>query len=168
MRPLLAVLSTALLLLLATPAAAQPQGIGVGPQLAVSNTGGAAPVGASLKLWINDRQAVTAATSFAITDSDIGSSFWILEANYVFHNFSVIDLEEGDLGTYVGGGIQYLIYDHIQDGFSFRAPIGVNYLLPEAPVDFFIEVAPTLQVNEPVQLRFDGAIGFRYYFRTGS
>jgi hypothetical protein len=31
-------------------------------------------------------------------------------------------------------------------------------------VDIFVEVAPTLNVTDPTSLRFDGAIGFRFFF----
>jgi len=40
----------------------------------------------------------------------------------------------------------------------------VSYMLGDAPIDVFAEVAPTLQVAADAQLRFDGAIGFRYFF----
>lgn len=148
-----------------TPAVAQPSGIGIGAQMAASNTGGRAPVGLSLKSWINERQAVTGATSFLVGDDEFDSplSFWILEGNYLFHNFQTVTVENGDLGLYVGGGAQFMINEASDNDLAFRAPLGINYIFEDAPADVFVEMAPTLQITDPTLLRFDGAIGFRYF-----
>jgi hypothetical protein len=148
-----------------TPAVAQPSGIGIGAQMAASNTGGRAPVGLSLKSWINERQAVTGATSFLVGDDEFDSplSFWILEGNYLFHNFQTVTVENGDLGLYVGGGAQFMINEASDNDLAFRAPLGINYIFEDAPADVFVEIAPTLQITDPTLLRFDGAIGFRYF-----
>ena len=167
MRTLLTGLIVLLVGLFAPTAAAQPTGIGVGAQIAAANDGGPAPVGLSVKTWVNNRQAVTGATSFRFAEGDTGSpSFWILEANYLFHNFEPLTVEEGALGLYVGPGVQ-LVATEGADDVAFRGPIGVNYIFETAPADLFIEVAPTLQVTDPSMLRFDGAIGFRYFFTRG-
>lgn len=164
MRALLPAFALLFSLTLTQPIAAQPTGIGVGAQIAASNSGGAAPVGLNAKVWLDNRQAVTGATSLLFAEDDLGPlSFWILEANYLFHNFEPLSVEEGDLGLYVGPGVQLLAREG-SDDFAFRAPIGLNYLFDTAPADVFIEVAPTLQITDPTMLRFDGAIGFRYYF----
>jgi hypothetical protein len=148
-----------------TSAVAQPSGIGIGAQMAASNTGGRAPVGLSLKSWINERQAVTGATSFLVGDDEFDSplSFWILEGNYLFHNFQTVTVENGDLGLYVGGGAQFMINEASDNDLAFRAPLGINYIFEDAPADVFVEIAPTLQITDPTLLRFDGAIGFRYF-----
>jgi hypothetical protein len=147
------------------PAAAQPTGIGLGAQMATSNTGGPAPIGLSLKSWINERQAVSGATSFLVGDDEFDSpqSFWILEGNYLFHNFQALDVEDGDLGLYVGAGAQFTVNEASDNDLAFRAPLGINYIFEDAPADVFVEIAPTLQITDPTLLRFDGAIGFRYF-----
>ena len=154
-----------LMLGMALPATAQPTGIGVGAQMATSNTGGRAPVGLSLKTWINTRQAVSGSTSFLVGDDEFDSpqSFWILEGNYLFHNFQTLDVEDGDLGLYVGAGAQFTVNEASDNDFAFRAPLGINYIFEDAPADVFVEIAPTLQITDPALLRFDGAIGFRYF-----
>ncbi len=159
--------AASLLLALATtqPVVAQPTGIGVGAQMATSNTGGRAPVGLSLKTWINERQAVSGSTSFLVGDDafDSPQSFWILEGNYLFHNFQALDVDEGDLGLYIGAGGQFVVNEARDNDFAFRAPLGINYIFEDAPADVFVEIAPTLQITDPTLLRFDGAIGFRYF-----
>jgi len=166
MRILTAASALLLTLFMASPAAAQPSGIGLGAQLATSNNGGRAPVGLSVKTWINDRQAVTGSTSFLVGDDEpfTPQSFWILEGNYLFHNFQSVSVEEGDLGLYVGPGVQFVVNEDADNDLGFRAPIGLNYIFEGTPADIFVEVAPTLQITDPTVLRFDGAIGFRYFF----
>jgi hypothetical protein len=165
MRILTAVSTLLLTFFLVTPAASQPTGVGLGAQIATSNNGTRAPVGLSLKTWINDRQAVTGSTSFLVADDEPFSpqSFWILEGNYLFHNFQSLSVGEGDLGTYLGPGVQFVVNEDADNDVAFRAPLGLNYIFEGAPADIFIEVAPTLKITDPTVLRFDGAIGFRYF-----
>jgi hypothetical protein len=158
--------------LAAVPSAAHAQqtGVGLGPSIGITNDGSATsrnPVGLSVKAWVTDRQAVTGATSFFIGDDDV-RSYWILQTDLLFHNFEQVSVGEGLLALYVGPGIQATILERTNNELAIRGPVGVNYLFNDAPLDIFIEVAPTLQVTDPVTLRFDGAIGFRFFFDTGS
>lgn len=167
MRFLTAFSALVLTLFLAVPATAQPSGIGVGGQLAATNASGRvpAPVGLSVKTWINERQAVSGATSFLVGDDEPFSpqSFWVLEGNYLFHNFEPLTVEDGDLGLYIGGGLQFVINEDADNDVAFRLPLGLNYLFEDAPADVFVEMAPTLQITDPTLLRFDAAVGFRYF-----
>jgi hypothetical protein len=158
-------------LLLPPQAAAQTQGVGVGASLGVTNGSPAFdrnPVGISLKGWLSDRQALTGMTSFFISGTNSASpSYWILQSDYLFHDFNKLDVGEGLLALYVGAGGQYTVFEDSDNQFALRSPLGVTYLLGSAPIDVFVEVAPTLRVTDPTALRFDGGIGFRYYFTSG-
>jgi hypothetical protein len=174
MTQLFRLLSLALLasFLVVSPATAQTEGVGVGASLGVTN-GSAAfdrnPIGLNLKAWLSDRQALSGMTSFFISGTNPASqSYWILQGDYLFHNFNKLDVGEGLLALYVGAGGQYTVFEDRSNQFALRSPLGVNYLLGSAPIDVFVEVAPTLRVTDPSALRFDGAIGFRYYFTAGS
>jgi hypothetical protein len=46
-----------------------------------------------------------------------------------------------------------------------RFPLGVCYLLENAPVDFFLEVVPLLDLAPETELRGNAAFGFRYFFK---
>ena len=153
-------------LLWTAPAAAQSDGIGVGTSIGVSNGQGVAsvnPVGLAAKGWISDRQALAGMTSFFIGSDGI-PSYWVIQGDYLFHNFNELEVDEGYLALYVGAGAQFTIFEGTDNQFALRGPIGVDYMLGSAPVDIFVEVAPTLNVTDPTSLRFDGAIGFRYFF----
>jgi len=178
---LLTALSVLLLLFVPGPqASAQTQGLGVGASLGVTN-GSAAfdrnPIGFNLKAWLSDRQALSGMTSFFISGTSPESrSYWILQGDYLFHDFNKLNVGEGYLALYVGAGGQYTVFESIdepgapgsgENQFALRSPLGVTYLLGSSPIDVFVEVAPTLRITEPTALRFDGAIGFRYYFTSG-
>lgn len=146
-------------------APAQPEGIGVGATIGVTNGAAATarnPVGIATKLWLSNRQAITGVTSFFIGGQ--GRSHWTLQGDYLFHNFNAVSVGEGLMALYIGGGVQYTVFESNPNRGAFRGPTGVTYLLESAPVDLFVEVTPTLQVSDPESLRFDGAVGFRYYF----
>lgn len=149
-----------------TPAAAQTSGVGVGAAIGVTNdAGGGArnPIGLSVKVWGTDRFAAAGVTSFFIGDEDV-NSYWILQGDALFHNFNELAVGDGLLALYVGPGMQVTINEDVDNELALRAPLGLTYLLGSTPVDVFVEVAPTLQVTDPATLRFDGAIGFRYFF----
>ena len=152
-------------------ASAQNQGVGVGTSLGVTNGAPAVdrnPIGLNLKAWTSDRQAVSGMTSFFISGTAPGAqSYWILQGDYLFHDFNQLDVGEGLLALYVGAGGQYTVFEDTKNQFTLRGPLGVNYLLGSAPIDVFVEVAPTIRVTDPSALRFDGAIGFRYFFDAG-
>jgi hypothetical protein len=50
------------------------------------------------------------------------------------------------------------------EALGVRVPFGIEYLLEDAPVDFFLEVAPLLDVAPETELRVNGAFGVRYFF----
>jgi len=155
-----------------TEASAQTHGVGIGASLGVTN--GAPnfdrnPVGLNIKAWTSDRQAVSGMTSFFISGTDSTSlSYWILQGDYLFHNFNKLNVGEGYLALYVGAGGQFTVFEGTNNQFALRSPLGVTYLLGSSPIDIFVEVAPTLRITDPAALRFDGAIGFRYYLNSGS
>ncbi len=154
------------------PVHAQTEGVGIGASIGVTNGASAIdrnPVGVNGKMWLSDRQAVSGMTSFYIGDAGTtsnigGQSFWILQGDYLFHNFNELEVGEGLMALYIGAGAQFTVFEDFENQFAVRSPSGVTYLLGSAPIDIFVEVAPTMNLTEPVALRFDGAIGFRYYF----
>lgn len=151
------------------PAAAQSDGIGIGASIGVSNGQGVGtvnPVGLAAKGWLSDRHALAGMTSFFI-GSDTQRSYWVIQGDYLFHNFNELEVEEGYLALYVGAGAQFTVIEDTDNQFGIRGPVGADYMLGSAPVDLFVEIAPTLSVTDPTSLRFDGAIGFRYFFGGG-
>lgn len=170
-------LCLALILLFASatatpPAVAQTDGVGFGASIGVTNGASAFdrnPVGANVKAWLSDRQAFSGMTSFFIGGTtSTAPSYWILQGDYLFHNFNELEVDEGYLALHVGAGGQFTVFEDALNQFALRAPVGVNYMLGSTPVDIFVEVAPSLRITDPAALRFDGAIGFRYFLPTSN
>lgn len=151
-------------------ASAQPDDLGIGAALGTTNgtaTAAQSPVGLAGKYWVSDRQAVAGVTSFYIGSGLAGPSHWTLQGDYLFHNFNTSTVENGLMPLYVGGGLQYTVLEDQSNQWAFRGPVGITYLTESGTVDVFVEIAPTLTLTDPESLRFDGAIGFRYYFSRG-
>ncbi|MFO8098605.1 MAG: hypothetical protein R6T83_03170 [Salinibacter sp.] len=163
-------------------AQAQTEGSGIGASIGTTNSSGQVaqnPVGLTAKTWLSDRHALSGMTTFYIggtqtrgggsgtPESTVDPSYWLLQADYLFHDFNELQVDDGYLALYVGAGAQFTVLEDTDNQLALRAPIGADYMLGSAPVDIFVEVAPTVNVTDPAAFRFDGAIGFRYFFSSG-
>lgn len=119
------------------------------------------PTGLSGKLWMSGRSAVDGGVSWSFTDN---ASFH-LHADYLLHNFALIEMERGSLPLYfgIGGRIKFAEGDR-DDKISIRIPVGLDYLFEAAPLDVFIELVPMLDLAPDTDFDFAGGLGFRYYF----
>jgi hypothetical protein len=119
------------------------------------------PTGLSVKKWTDDTHAVDAALAFSLTN---GNAFQF-HADYLIHDTSgSIPELKGNLPWYygIGGRIKA---DNGDTRVGVRVPVGVSYMFADAPLDFFAEVAPVVDIAPYVSLRFNGALGLRYYFK---
>lgn len=46
---------------------------------------------------------------------------------------------------------------------GFRIPVGMSYIFEEAPLDLFLELAPSLNLAPSTDLEMNGALGIRIY-----
>ena len=115
------------------------------------------PTGLSFKSWVSSKTAVDA----AITWSSV-SDFLYIHADYLIHNFDIIDISDGKLPLYFGIGAKVGFGNEVH--FGARIPIGLDYMFSGAPVDIFVEVAPGLTFIPGVDFDLDGGIGVRYWF----
>lgn len=118
------------------------------------------PTGASLKYWI---------TRYGAIDGGLGISFhgkdsFHIHADYLHHLFDVIDLEQGRLPIYFGGGLRGKIRDNRDDVMGFRAVAGLNYLFEDEPIDVFFEAGPVFDVTPDAEVNYTVAAGARYWF----
>jgi len=67
---------------------------------------------------------------------------------------------------YAGVGAFIDINEHRKHEFvaGVRIPLGAEHLLANAPLGFFLEIAPTVELITKTDVGFMGAIGGRYYF----
>ncbi len=129
---------------------AQDSGFGVGVIIGE-------PTGVSLKTWLSQKSAVDAGIAWSLTND-----WFHIHADYLIHNFDLIDVSKGQLPFYFGFGAKM----GIGNDFSFgaRVPVGLAYLFDEAPLDVFVEVVPALQLISDIKFDMNGGIGIRYWF----
>lgn len=153
---LLTILLTASLLLLSDRAEAQNDGFGVGAQIT-------SPAGLTAKAWLSEDTAIAGALSFTINENN--SSFYT-HIDYLKHkSYNQLDWEVGVLSYYYGGGVR-LIWQELGIDNTFwaiRLPAGLNFNFSEVPVDFYMEVSPTIGISPDFNFGFGGGIGFRYF-----
>jgi hypothetical protein len=115
------------------------------------------PFGPTLKYWLTNQQAFDVGVGFANDP--------VFYADYIWHNFQLIPPINGaKIGAYIGVGPRFESRRHEDDAFGFRVPLGLNFLLSRAPIEFFAEIVPVFQVSPDTDGDFDGGIGLRVYF----
>lgn len=117
------------------------------------------PDGITAKAWLSESMAIAGAISLDVGDN---YSWFLIQADFLKQN-TVASWEEAFLQTHFGGGLRVVSGD-FSDYIALRAPIGVDVQAIDAPVEVFMEVAPTIDVDPEVYFYFTGAMGFRYYF----
>lgn len=119
------------------------------------------PTGISIKKWTDNTHAVDAALAFSLTN---GNAFQF-HADYLIHDTSgSIPELKGSLPWYYGIGGRVKA-DEGNTRVGVRIPVGISYMFVDAPLDFFAEVAPVVDIAPDVSLRLNGALGLRYYFK---
>ena len=68
----------------------------------------------------------------------------------------------GFLGTFRYGWYRGVYASDLVVGV--RVPIGLDFDLETAPVQFYVEIAPEVTILPPLAVGGDGGIGVRYYF----
>lgn len=116
------------------------------------------PDGITAKGWLSETTAIAGAVSL-----DIGSdySWFLIQADFLKQK-TVATWEEALLQTHYGGGLRIVSGD-FQEYIAIRAPVGVDVHAIDAPVEVFMEVVPTIDVDPEFFFYFTGAVGFRYY-----
>jgi hypothetical protein len=119
-----------------------------------------APTGLSLKYWFTDRTAVDGALAWHFGDD----SRLQIHADHLWHiRIPQWHVPHGQLPVYVGVGMRVIAGDDSEAGV--RIPLGLSYLMNEAPVEIFAEIVPVIEFAPDTEGELDGAIGVRYYFK---
>jgi hypothetical protein len=158
---------TSLLLFTSTLARAQGSGIGLGVLIGE-------PTGISVKAWIGADRAIDGGMAWSFSHN----GYFHLHGDLLFHKMDLIPVPKGKLPLYFGPGLRFRSWGndgyyhkgrYYEDGnghvdLGIRFPVGLAYLFDGAPVDAFLEVAPTLDLIPATSLDVDGGIGARYWF----
>jgi len=136
---------------LPAPARAQHRGFGLGVILGE-------PTGLSLKSWTGRKTAVDAALAWSFDREDSLH----LHLDYLIHDFNLLRTNKGRLPVYYGIGGRIKLEDKTRIGIRF--PVGVSYIFGRAPLDFFLELGPILDLAPRTELTVTASLGLRYYF----
>ncbi len=133
---------------------AQRQGVGLGVIVGE-------PTGLSLKSWMSASTAFNLAAAWSFEEY---GAFQV-HLDYVFHHPRLL---ESNLPFYYGLGGRLKLKDsggNDSDAhLGIRLPLGLAYLFREAPLDFFIEVVPVLDLAPETVVNLNAALGMRFYF----
>lgn len=151
-------LLVAMMLLLTAAASAQLSGTGVG--LVIGE-----PTGLSLKSWLSGNSAITVGAAWSFQHD--GSLF--LWADYTLHSFDITNSgSDRSLAFYYGIGGKASFVDNDNEGndtvIGARIPLGLMIPLRHHPVDFFVEVVPTLDLAPDTEFGVNGGIGAHLFF----
>ena len=140
----------------AIPETANAQANGEGGNLGLGVMLGE-PTGISLKTWNSQKSAFGfgAAWSFGRYDAIH------LHGDYLQHSW-FNEVEKGSLAFYYGIGARVVLADDAAIGI--RVPLGLNYIVEDAPIDLFVEAVPILDLAPSTDFDGNGALGIRYYF----
>ena len=147
-----------LLLLLSTKAMATDGDFGFG--LIVGE-----PIGISANYKFAPYRSVDAALSYNFENNDR----YYIHSTYLFlHPKTIMDESNMNMGWYSGIGARFKYHDNRNNDDHYRlgarAVIGSSMNLRPFPVEFFLELAPVLDVAPSTELDLTAALGFRYYF----
>jgi hypothetical protein len=115
------------------------------------------PVGISAKLKTGFYNAFDFAVAWSVKED----RHMLLQADYVWHNFNLTNVESGRLPLYYGLGVRAVFSNDPQ--FGVRVPIGLNYQFTTAPVDIFAELVPILDLIPSTGFNFGAGLGARFW-----
>lgn len=119
------------------------------------------PIGADVKYWFNEKMAIDGAIGYSFHPDTV----LYLHSDILWHAFHIFPVSQGQLPLYFGvGGLARFKTDDNPNQVGIRAPVGISYMFENAPVDIFMEVAPTLDIAPGVRGEVTGGIGVRYWF----
>lgn len=116
------------------------------------------PTGISAKVWTGQTTAVDAAAAWSFYNP----SAILLHADFLKHNFHLIDVDSGELPFYYGLGARLKI--PADPRLGIRIPVGLSYIFDKAPFDTFLEIIPVLDLVPATEFWVNAAIGARFYF----
>jgi hypothetical protein len=128
------------------------------------------PTGLSAKYWTSSSTAFDFALGWGFVDennngNDNGNgNNWIhFHMDYLWHSFEAISSTER-FPLYYGIGGRVNAREGDNTSFAIRGVIGLAWMPHDAPVDIFVELAPSLRLTESTGFAIDGGLGARYYF----
>ena len=134
---------------------AQPGNLGIGAIIGD-------PTGLHVKLWNQE----TRSWNFAAAWSAGANDMLVLQGDYVFYDYDLLDVDsnDGELPVYYGIGLHLRMSETQDSQLGVRVPLGINWVFAEAPLDIFFEIAPSVNLYPETEFEMHGGIGLHYFF----
>lgn len=134
---------------------AQNEGFAIGAQLF-------SPTGISAKATISDKAAITGALGFNFNEFNNNVS---LQSNLILNgNSDSFDIESGVLRPYYGVGVNLIFSENFDNGIGIRLPLGIEYALQDQPLELYMDMAPTINIEPSSAFFLSSSMGVRYFF----
>ena len=118
------------------------------------------PTGLNMKLFLNEENAIEGAIAWSLSsDNNVH-----LQAEYLYHNYSLIQVSKGQLPFFFGLGGRVVIRENADDLVGIRIPVGLSYEFDGGIFDVFGELVPILDLVPDTDFELEGAIGARFWF----
>jgi len=118
------------------------------------------PSGISAKTWFDGNTALDGAVSWSLKDKHSNDLY--LHADFLWHDFDLIDQSSGLMPLYYGIGGRVILADDARLGA--RVPVGISWYLSGVPLDLFVEIAAVVDVIPDTDFDINGGIGIRFIF----
>lgn len=123
------------------------------------------PTGISFKYWLNKEYAIDGGLAWSF----VGDDGFQIHSDYLFHDYRLNNSEQWPAYYGLGALLKFEKDEgRKHDGdtiFGFRIPFGMSYLFEDnAPYEFFIELAPVLELAPDIDIGINASIGLRFYF----
>lgn len=112
------------------------------------------PTGISVQVWQSGTTAFDGAVAWSLGKNDT----FHLHADFLKHD--QLSADRGFLTFYYGIGARTILAEDTR--FGARIPIGLEYIIPDAPISLFVEVAPVFDLIPATEFDVNGGIGVRY------
>ncbi len=118
------------------------------------------PTGFVGKFYVSRRNAIDGGIAWSLEKNN----YMHFHGDYLFHNFDLIQVDEGRMALYFGIGGRIALVDHADDHVGVRFPLGLNYIFENDMFDIFAEIVPIMDIAPETDFDIEGALGARYYF----
>ena len=121
------------------------------------------PTGFSAKLWTSNYTAYDFGLGWSVIGNRNDSDNRIqIHADYLWHIWNVIHSTDR-FPFYYGIGGRFIGSGNVSS-FAVRPVFGIAWMPVQAPMDLFLELAPSLQLTPSTAFALNAALGARYYF----
>jgi hypothetical protein len=118
------------------------------------------PTGLDMKIFLNESNAIEGAVAWSLS----GNNNLHLQAEYLYHNYTLIKVEKGQLPFFFGLGGRIILRENADDIVGIRIPVGLAYEFDGGIFDVFGELVPIMDLFPDTEFDFEAALGVRFWF----